>query len=152
MGHRSRLNLSDAEYAKLHGRIRKERGDASGYGCDKCVRNADEWSHIHGTDGSNISSHFRPLCRSCHRKYDANSERLSEVASEYWDDVRSGRKPMRQTPRQRTYCYVSEDDGETICGEPCKAQGMCSRHYQKFMKYGNPLESRPVGRPRKRNR
>jgi hypothetical protein len=59
----------------LHRRVREARGKASEHECVRCaeggiVKQAAEWSQIHGTDGKDIRAHYRPMCRKCHRNYD----------------------------------------------------------------------------------
>lgn len=57
-------------YRNVHERVRRARGKASEYGCvDDCGRQAEDWSQIHGTDGTD-PEHYEPRCRTCHVAYD----------------------------------------------------------------------------------
>jgi hypothetical protein len=71
----------DAKYDAAHARVRSERGKASYHECEKCGKEARDWSY----DGSDPNEricprrgcvysldprYYRPLCRSCHLKGD----------------------------------------------------------------------------------
>ncbi len=57
-------------YSNNHHRTYRERGKAREYLCaQNCGRQATQWAQTHGTDGTS-SGDYRPLCRSCHAKYD----------------------------------------------------------------------------------
>lgn len=57
-------------YSALHQRLRKVCGPASACTCELCPKQATQWSQIHDTDGTDLHAHYRPLCRSCHARYD----------------------------------------------------------------------------------
>ncbi len=57
-------------YSADHHRVYRERGKARDYKCAQdCGRQAMQWAQTHGTDGKSPED-YRPLCRSCHAKYD----------------------------------------------------------------------------------
>lgn len=73
----------DASYALVHYRLGIERGRASGFVCDECGSPAKDWAYDNldanekydekGRPYSEDLSHYRPMCRSCHRAFDAKA-------------------------------------------------------------------------------
>lgn len=72
-------------YQRAHQIVRELNGKATGYPCAHCAAQADEWAYDHadpneliGTDHgrelpySLVPDHYMPLCRPCHRRFDAN--------------------------------------------------------------------------------
>lgn len=60
------------EYKSIHARISRERGSAQSCVLRPlvgCSSGKYEWSHIHGTDPSDIMN-YRQMCKSCHITYD----------------------------------------------------------------------------------
>lgn len=70
-------------YTKAHRRIARLRGKATSYACVDCEKPAQEWALDHsGEDPGRVLDpvlnvyystdvmRYRPMCRSCHRKYD----------------------------------------------------------------------------------
>jgi hypothetical protein len=68
----------------VHQRIYKLRGRAAGHACALCSRPAAEWSYDHADPDERLDgkrgpysidpTHYRPLCLSCHRTFDAPKE------------------------------------------------------------------------------
>lgn len=78
----------DVEYAALHDRIKKARGNAPDHPCDHCGSNAEEWAYDHldpnerrnsiGRDKCPYSldpAHYIPLCVGCHRRFDLGGKK-----------------------------------------------------------------------------
>ena len=70
--HRNREYTDDRAptYRALHARVAKSRGDAVTHQCVECGEQAAHWSQVHGTTGTDVDQDFRPMCQSCHFKYD----------------------------------------------------------------------------------
>lgn len=68
-------------YGSLHARLRAVRGKAATYSCVECrLRQAEDWSYDHsdpnelpGCPYSLDLFRYRPLCRGCHGKFDADN-------------------------------------------------------------------------------
>ena len=70
-------------YTSAHMRIYAARGRAAEYDCLHCEGTAAEWAYDHTDPDERVSktgqeysldpSHYFPLCRSCHRKFDGIS-------------------------------------------------------------------------------
>lgn len=71
----SRQNPSNSEvnYFAFHARLRKARGSAADQQCVECGLRAAQWAYLHGKDSRSFDSDV-PMCRSCHKKYDATPE------------------------------------------------------------------------------
>jgi hypothetical protein len=68
-----------APYSGYHMRVRKARGAARLYPCDGgCGGQAMDWAIIHGEDAAKVES-YRPLCRKCHYRYDAETQQQGPV-------------------------------------------------------------------------
>jgi len=61
--------MPESSYSTRHWRVVQARGKAREYDCVRCGRQAQEWSQIHGKSGES-PNHYRPMCCSCHQKYD----------------------------------------------------------------------------------
>lgn len=68
-----------ASYFAIHQRLKSTRGQASKYECSECGGRARHWAydnadpHEKQDDGGRFSTdpnHYRPMCVSCHRKFD----------------------------------------------------------------------------------
>lgn len=72
-------------YSGMHIRLRKRRGPASGYSCT-CGERADHWAYDHtdpapkfnakGQPYSTDPGRYQPMCKTCHRRMDADRTRL----------------------------------------------------------------------------
>ena len=69
----------DIGYGTAHERIRKTRGSASDHRCSDCGGVAAQWAYDHEDPDERHSdlgsystdpSHYRPLCVSCHKRFD----------------------------------------------------------------------------------
>lgn len=70
------------DYSAVHYRIKAERGKASEYKCAACKDQAFHWAYQHtdpqgevsnfGGPFSRDTSHYKPMCVSCHRTLDNN--------------------------------------------------------------------------------
>jgi hypothetical protein len=60
----------EATNTAIHQRLRVERGPAKNFDCERCGKQAYDWSQLHGTNGLDLYQNFRALCRSCHNVYD----------------------------------------------------------------------------------
>ena len=60
------------EYRRNHERVYRLRGVARypGQWCADCDNPAEEWSQVHGMDGTDPFAHFELRCRPCHCRYD----------------------------------------------------------------------------------
>ena len=62
-----------AKYGSFHQRVKDNRGRAKDYACIICgttdPNKSYDWANLHG-DYNNIYD-YAPMCRSCHRQYDA---------------------------------------------------------------------------------
>jgi len=91
-------NSSDAGYEAAHKRVLRERGKAREHSCSRCGVVAVDWAYIHGSPGerppgiqrngrqhgpySLDPSHYEPMCKRCHRRYDIgriNAERKARA-------------------------------------------------------------------------
>lgn len=67
--------------------------------------------HMDGDIRNNVSSNLKTFCESCHQKW-------------HW---KNGKQPWKR----RAACKV--------CPSLSRRLGLCSKHYQRFKKYGDPL-------------
>lgn len=67
-------------FMRRHTDLLLARGKASKHECVDCGRQALDWSQTHGTDGTNLHEHFRPRCRSCHKKYDYTDDQRQKIS------------------------------------------------------------------------
>ena len=68
------------DYAGAHARVRRGRGKASDQRCIQCDERADHWAYDHmdpdevisrrGLPYSLKSSHYQPMCVTCHNRLD----------------------------------------------------------------------------------
>ena len=88
--------------------------------CDRCGTTTRlAVHHIDGNPANNVMDNLMTLCDVCHTTW-------------HWQH---GKKATRKPP---SYCKV--------CGNPARKLDMCSLHYQRFRKYGNPsLTKKRVG-------
>lgn len=81
LGGESRYHGDDIGYFGAHHRVRAACGDIKSHLCVKCGAQAAEWSYDHKDPDERIEAlngfpysikvqHYRPMCRSCHRKLD----------------------------------------------------------------------------------
>lgn len=70
-----------ASYFAIHQRLKVTRGKASDHSCSECGNRARHWAYDNADpferedDGGRYSTnlnHYRPMCVSCHRKFDFN--------------------------------------------------------------------------------
>lgn len=79
-------------YIGAHARVRRTRGKASQHACSSCGTVADDWAYDHadpeqqwddcyGTPLAYSSdvTHYQPMCRSCHRKFDMEAGHDSRI-------------------------------------------------------------------------
>ncbi len=79
--------------------------------CQNCGSTKNVGVHHKDRDiHNNSEENLLTLCASCHTKM-------------HWEE---GKLPWRE----RQHCK--------ICGDPVKGHGYCSKHYQRFRKYGDP--------------
>jgi len=64
-------------YNACHLRVRYRRGPARDHSCADCGGQARHWSLIDGRDGESPED-YRPLCVSCHYRYDGVGNRPGE--------------------------------------------------------------------------
>jgi hypothetical protein len=73
-----------AGYASVHARLTRERGSAASHRCSECGRPAHQWAYTGPRVGgerlpfSTDLALYSPMCRSCHRRYDALGIRVSD--------------------------------------------------------------------------
>ena len=64
-------------YGAKHARVYTDRGRPGAFLCEGgCGSAAKDWAMIHGRDGTDPAKDYVPLCRSCHRRYDARPQTL----------------------------------------------------------------------------
>lgn len=80
------LSLGSAEYRAMHSLVRKERGIATLQQCVSCTNTAREWSWIHNSDPLDVMN-YRPMCNSCHKKYD-----IALVDTSKWKSLKNAAK------------------------------------------------------------
>ena len=80
-------------YSAIHKRLAAEMGPAWSWECAECGEGASDWAYDHGDADERLSgelgsmgmpyslhsSHYRPLCRRCHRRVDAEHAAREEV-------------------------------------------------------------------------
>lgn len=82
-----------AGYGGTHQRIRKANGPASDFSCVRCGLTAQEWAYDHsdpaplvdvesGLEYSIDIFRYQPLCRSCHRMFDADVAGRAQCGTE----------------------------------------------------------------------
>jgi hypothetical protein len=69
-----------AAYSTVHSRLSKYLGRAAGHQCS-CGRPAVDWAYDHGDPDERLNpegqpyspdpSHYRPMCRGCHTRFDS---------------------------------------------------------------------------------
>ena len=72
-------------HVAAHHTIRKLKGKASAYDCVQCGGQAMDWAYVHGPDTYGLREFsldlddYVPMCKACHRKYDAPPEVFAEL-------------------------------------------------------------------------
>lgn len=72
---------ADLTYSGIHYRLKSERGPAKDYACVQCGGRAADWAYDNidasalidpdrGVSYSLNTSHYLPMCRTCHRRFD----------------------------------------------------------------------------------
>lgn len=78
-----------ASYFAIHQRLKAERGRATKYACTECDGRARHWAYDNADpnerkdDGGRYSTdlnHYRPMCVSCHRKFDFKHSKEEAVS------------------------------------------------------------------------
>ena len=87
-----------SEYHVNHAMVRKERGPAWNYGCERCDEQAQTWAMKHGLSGDSPDD-YMALCWSCHAKYDNFAARLPDNRGS--KRTPEARERMRQAARRR---------------------------------------------------
>lgn len=88
-------------YDLLHKRVYRSRGKASERDCVGCDNQADEWSQLHGTDGTDPLNHYQPMCVTCHRQYDGWDEMISEAQRRRWANIPQERRKASVESREK---------------------------------------------------
>lgn len=79
-------------YTTVHKRLVQERGSASEHACAHCGARAQDWAYSNGDlnavrqdDGREAGlayslnpDHYEPLCKACHRRFDARHRELAD--------------------------------------------------------------------------
>ena len=102
-------------YHVNHAMVRKERGPAWNYQCERCDGQAQTWAQKHDTSGESADD-YMPLCWVCHAKYDnfvshlpdntgskrtaEQRERMSRVQTQRYEDP-AAREVMRVAALKR---------------------------------------------------
>lgn len=78
--HGVRWTGDDATYNAIHQRLRKAHGPAKAHACITCGKTAQHWAYDHedpnekrdekGRPFSVDPNHYRPMCKTCHRRFD----------------------------------------------------------------------------------
>jgi RNA polymerase-binding transcription factor DksA len=82
-------------YQAVHSRMKRERPPVESFACVGCGKRAKEWAYDHGDPDERISNRgpytysfdparYQPMCRTCHRKFDAAhhaSDRAKRLAA-----------------------------------------------------------------------
>lgn len=84
-----RAEQSSSTYGAVHVRLRKERRSATLYACVDCGESAEEWAYDHddpaelveirrgrGVRYSADLTHYRPMCKPCHSRFDVRDAEL----------------------------------------------------------------------------
>lgn len=76
------------DYDAMHERIKEQRGKARLFSCITCGCQAQEWAYQHTDPEPRVSEHgclftddvmaYEPMCRRCHRAYDAEMRELQQ--------------------------------------------------------------------------
>lgn len=80
--------MSSDPYFVAHRMVYETRGDAADQPCSSCGKQARDWALVQGSSEealnekgqkySNNPQDYRPMCRSCHAKYDGWGEALQD--------------------------------------------------------------------------
>jgi hypothetical protein len=90
----------DAGYKSRHKRVYRARGSAKSHACDECGNPARDWARIHERDGLDPYD-YRPLCRSCHIRYDWDDRYSPELQERRADAARRGWAGLDPVQRQQ---------------------------------------------------
>ena len=74
--------MASGTYNAKHLRVKHKRGRARDHACADCGGQARHWATIHGRDGSSPED-YRPLCVSCHYRYDDHHGQRPGEANSY---------------------------------------------------------------------
>ena len=74
-------------YKGMHSRVYRARGKASAQPCAHCGGQARDWAAKHGEDPG-LPSSYLPLCKPCHKTYDAGSQ-FRKLTIEQVRDIRT---------------------------------------------------------------
>lgn len=91
------------EYKAFHNRtLPRARGEAKQFKCiyKRCNNQAKEWSWIHGTNPYHVKN-YRPMCVSCHRKYDRKPETNERISKSLIGNKFSVGNPGNRSPRTK---------------------------------------------------
>lgn len=91
-------------YNGRHWRVRDKRGWAGFQNCVDCKKKADHWSQIRGTDGDD-PDHYEPRCRSCHNKYDYDTNNFTKLTPDEVAQIRYMYKTGRWFQRELGEIY-----------------------------------------------
>lgn len=69
-GNNRNLTKNGNTHSNIHQRIKRYRGKACEQKCVDCSNQANEWSHRHNTDKTDIYNYY-PRCYTCHDRYDS---------------------------------------------------------------------------------
>lgn len=86
---------SDVAYRTAHARVTKAKGRAADHECISCGDRAEDWAYDHGDPDARVSdggllysaepSHYQPMCRACHKSFDARHAEVRQVAPQFAD-------------------------------------------------------------------
>lgn len=171
--------MTTLSYITVHRRLRRDRGYANTHTCVTCGQQADEWAYDHkdpaglkdrrnGMAYSVNQAHYMPMCRSCHRLFDADASgrgqcgttggyhrhrRVDQPACDACKAAHNDYSRERRVPksRKRKACFqghpldpenvYTTPDGRRQCRTCRRAR---RREYQKAIREGRHI---PNGSP-----
>lgn len=79
--------IDNPTYNGRHWRVNDKLRWAGFQICVDCKKKADQWSQIRGTTGKD-PSHYKPRCKSCHNKYDWDTNNFTKLTPEEVSQIR----------------------------------------------------------------
>lgn len=98
--------------------MRYNRGKAAAHKCSWCDNQARHWAQLHDTDGTDMWTHYIPLCFKCHMQYDHGGQpRPEEVRRKISEAKRRNPAPPRAHTAEERQMISDGQRGHTVSPE-----------------------------------